>query len=293
MRILALELARVAVVFAAFGVSGAVLPNPPQRWSWGHPILSFQFYSPRGKQFTDADEKTLKAEMLDTNFFKFVANAIGVTEAQCSNLVLAPNGSDLWCYSVKKTNDPADDQIVRYYMAYAKARYEGHSRACLYEALTNTLAVSNITNAELRDLVTNLLVFPASYFRHTSSGEYGKTTPPTIISSDSPSVIKLSRWADFVMVDGPYAWQYRTSYTENGKFHDVSKTKIDAKELDPKYIPVFKEVAKEVEAEMKQNGSDGKLGSVHIFWLLKQEKLKARGIDWLSPSELNTDRIYD
>jgi hypothetical protein len=279
-------------MFAAFAVSGAVLPKPPQRWVSGHPILDFRFSSHEGNRFTDADEKTLKAEMLETNFFNLVARAVGVTEAECSNLVIAPYLDELWSYSIKRIEEPADNQIVRYYMAYAEARRDGHSRSCLYEALTNASAVSGITNTELRDIATNLLVFPASYFRHKASGEYSKTTPPTITSTGSPVIIKLSRWADFEMVDGPYGWIYRTSYTEDGKFHDVSKTKIDAEELDPKYIPIFDEVTKEIESEMTQDGSYGKFGSVHTFWLLKQKKLKARGIDWMSPSQLNS-AIYD
>jgi hypothetical protein len=48
-----------------------------------------------------------------------------------------------------------------------------------------------------------------------------------------------------------------------------------------------------VHAEMKRKGSFGKFGSVHEFWGLKQEKLKAKGIKWRSPAELNPNTNYD
>jgi hypothetical protein len=44
---------------------------------------------------------------------------------------------------------------------------------------------------------------------------------------------------------------------------------------------------------MKQDGNFGQLGSIHIFWRLKKEKLQAKGIEWQSPGELNPNSKYD
>jgi len=56
---------------------------------------------------------------------------------------------------------------------------------------------------------------------------------------------------------------------------------------------MIKDVEDEVDGEMKRNGSFGRFGSVHTFWRLKKVKLKARGVEWWSPSELNPNAIYD
>jgi hypothetical protein len=94
-------------------------------------------------------------------------------------------------------------------------------------------------------------------------------------------------------VDGQLAWIYQLRFKENGTLEDVSEERCDAKEFDPKYEKIIKDVDQEITSEMKKNGTYGKLGSVHTFWSLKEEKLKAKGIKWLSPRELNPNIIYD
>ena len=82
-------------------------------------------------------------------------------------------------------------------------------------------------------------------------------------------------------------------FRADGSFHRIDSHKFDAKEVDPKFEAIFKQVDEEVTAEMKQNGSFGKLGSVHQYWLLKRKKLKEQGINWRSPADLNQGTNYD
>ena len=73
----------------------------------------------------------------------------------------------------------------------------------------------------------------------------------------------------------------------------IEHAKYDAKEFDPKYMNTIKDVEDRVHAEMKRNGTFGQFGSVHTFWELKQEYLKAKDIIWHSPEELNPNTRYD
>ena len=45
--------------------------------------------------------------------------------------------------------------------------------------------------------------------------------------------------------------------------------------------------------KMKRAGDYGQFGSCHTFWHLKKEKLKVKGINWRSPSELNPNTCFD
>ena len=95
------------------------------------------------------------------------------------------------------------------------------------------------------------------------------------------------------MVDGEIAWRYYVKFKADGLLDYVSDSRCDAKEYDPKYQEMIKDVEDVVQGEMKRDGHLGKFGSVHLFWHLKKEKLKARGVEWRSPSELNPNVHYD
>ena len=108
-----------------------------------------------------------------------------------------------------------------------------------------------------------------------------------------PKVDEVCHWDLYTLIDGEVAWQYLVRFKANGSLDYITDSRCDAKEYDPKFAKVIKEVEDEVHAEMKRNGTLGQFGSVHSFWWLKKEKLKARGIDWRSPSELNPNISYD
>jgi hypothetical protein len=115
----------------------------------------------------------------------------------------------------------------------------------------------------------------------------------TNIVRDIPIADEVCRWVTYVVVDGEIAWSYTLSFKPDDRLDSIQDSKSDAKEYDPKFEKVIEEVNVEVGAEMKKQGTYQKFGSVHQFWGLKKEKLKARGIEWRSPSELNPNAIYD
>lgn len=64
----------------------------------------------------------------------------------------------------------------------------------------------------------------------------------------------------------------------------------DPIEDDPEYASLFREVDAAIEAKF---GTDLVLGRCHSIWAFQAELLAARGIEWLSPSELNPGVLFD
>ncbi len=58
-------------------------------------------------------------------------------------------------------------------------------------------------------------------------------------------------------------------------------------ELD--YIVDFSDVGKQIEEEFPKQ----RIGQCHSIWRKKKALLKTRGIDWLSPSDMNPHNRYD
>jgi len=111
--------------------------------------------------------------------------------------------------------------------------------------------------------------------------------------TNAPTTDEIGRWVSYVLIDGDIAWQYDLRFMFSGEDATIIRTKCDAKEFDLKYMQIIKDVEAEVAAEMKQNGTSGKLGSIHDFWGMTQDKLKAKNIIWHSPAELNPSINYD
>ncbi len=83
-------------------------------------------------------------------------------------------------------------------------------------------------------------------------------------------------------------------YSPDGRSAKVSSyPRDDAKNYDPRYEPVIREVREEVEAEMKEKGTYGQFGSGYLFGEEIKKRLKTRGIDWHSMHDLNPDIIFD
>jgi hypothetical protein len=99
--------------------------------------------------------------------------------------------------------------------------------------------------------------------------------------------------ASIGVVDGELAWCHSSLCHPNGKFSQCLSDLCDSKEFDPKYTNIIAQVEKEIGAKMKANGTYKTLGSCYSFWARKKELLKAKGIDWRSPHELNPNTTYD
>jgi len=193
--------------------------------------------------------------------------------------------------------------------AYVMGREQGHTKEFMLSSFTSQTNVSTISDPDLRVLVQNELSLPASWLKKSQTGTYTnkagqvawrKTTLDTkngVTKTNEtvhvPKMDEVCRWTSYTLTDGEVAWRYVLTFHADASLRDINCQRMDAKELDPKYADIIKAVEVEAEAEMEKQGIRGKFGSVHTFWLLKKEKLKARGIEWRSPSELNRNVLYD
>jgi len=121
--------------------------------------------------------------------------------------------------------------------------------------------------------MTNRPWLAVSLLKRTGSETF--TNGNAVISIAKPD--EEVRLVHYTVVDGDIGWEFAFFFNSDGGIFSSDSECVDA----------------EAEREMKGNGQYGKLGSVHIFWDLKKEKLKAKGIDWRSSAELNPGIIYD
>ncbi|HXF09618.1 MAG TPA: hypothetical protein VN625_02460, partial [Desulfuromonadaceae bacterium] len=166
-----------------------------------------------------------------------------------------------------------------------------------------------VTNRDLRILMTSQPWVAVSLLKQESTGTYtnkaGEITSITRTTTtvngkeqttsvtNTPRTDEIMRWVSYTVADETIAWRYFCVFGQDNRLDNVHDERFDAVELDPKYFKSIKSVEREVEAQMKKDGTYGQFGSVHTFWRLKQEKLKAKGIPWRSPTELNPLTNYD
>jgi len=253
---------------------------------------------------------TIRREVLDPRLIRLMAASRRFTEQQLAGVKIAPQPGCSWInlYQVGQS-EAVFNALTEDLRAYVTARHEGHSQAYLITALTNRLSLSALTDPDLRILATNVPLLAVSWARKTDSGTstnragelVSQTTTLTFVNgqqvtnvtSEIPKADEVCRWVSFTVTDGEIAWNYFMRFKASGAFKYLHSSKCDARDVDPRYKPIMAEVAKEVEAQMKREGSAGQLGSCHAFWDFKKAKLKAKGIDWRSPSELNPGTNYD
>ena len=256
------------------------------------------------------NSKEIRKELLDANTIRFIAEANGLTKADLATVEIAPgfDTNGLAIYQIHRP-DTAFKILSEQLSEYVNNRQEGHSKTFLLAALTNHLQISTITDLDLRILATNQPWLAISRLKKEASGTYTNkageivsiTTSTTIVNgkeqtistTNTPAIDEIMRWVSYTVAEGDIAWRYICTFKPDRQVEDVRNERFDAKELDPKYSQIIKAVESEVAAEMKKSGEYGKFGSVHAFWGLKKEKLRAKGIDWRSPAELNRNVNYD
>ena len=252
----------------------------------------------------------IRQELLDTNTVRLIAKSAGLSDADLATMqVVREPGTDWVQVYHRQNSQRASTKLSDHLRRYVQAREEGHTRAFILAASTNRVAPSTISDPDLRAIGTNLTLVPLSWLKRVESGtttnKAGAVATRTLsitevdgkfVTNETthiPKVDEVCHWVSYVLIDGEVAWQYTVRFKADGSLDNISDSRCDAKEYDPKYLNVIKEVENEVDAQMKRDVTFGQLGAIHTFWRLKKEKLKARGIDWRSPSELNPNISYD
>jgi hypothetical protein len=297
----------IALMACCSMVPAQVASKEPSHWKSGSPI-----FTSVGFKLDHGLQDAVRREILDTNTVGFIAESVGLTPHERKLFLVAPGPVEeqVWLYTLGEEWTEGCNRFGERLNAYALARTDGHTRACLLAGLTNRPALASISNPDLRILSTNYQLLPVWLFHREETGTRtnkagqmtGRSTTAIIVdgklqvrtnNTHIPRIDEVCRWASYTLVDGDIAWRYVLSFAVDGTLDWIHASKFDAKELDPRFRRVVEEVNAEVTAEMRGKGSVGRLGSVHTYWRLKKEKLKARGIDWYSPAELNPDSIYD
>ena len=297
-----------AVVGSAdWGSYAQVLSEPPRVW----PTFTGLTYEglenvnlPHNKPWV------IREELLDPKLIRLLAASKGLSENQLASVKIAaePDGGWINLYQVGESEE-AFQALREDLDAYVTARRDGHTQAFLLNAITNQSRLSANRDPDLRILATNRDLVGISWATKTGAGT---TTNKAGIETDRQVTTKtvngkqettltvhvskvdeICRWVSYRIIDKEIAWDYVVHFKADGSVNYISKQKTDAREYDERYKRIVEQVNKEAKAQMQQDGSDGKFGSCHEFWYHKKDKLKAKGIDWRSPTELNPGTSYD
>ncbi|MGA2241446.1 MAG: hypothetical protein ABSH11_05350 [Verrucomicrobiota bacterium] len=252
----------------------------------------------------------IRQELLDPNLVVLVGKAIGLSDGTIAGfrVVQGQNSNDVELEHVGILHG-ATVIMSHQLEAYVMGREQGHTKEFILSSFTNRTNVSAISDPDLCVLLQNEPAIPASWLKRSQTGTFtnkaGQTAwrKTTYLKENGvtrtnetvhiPKMDEVCRWTSYTLTDGDVAWRYVITFNADASLRDINCERMDAKELDPKYADIIKAVEVEVEAEMEKQCIRGRFGSVHTFWRLKKEKLKARGIEWLSPSELNRNVSYD
>jgi len=231
--------------------------------------------------------EAIQKELLDRSLLRRFAHDMGLSPADLASVrvVVGDYNKSLELQQIGSATN-AFDKLSRALIWYIRQRVKGHTKEFLVACITNQPQKSALVDTDLQQLGKWRRELPLSWLKAQGSG------------TTTNKCGDISRWVEYTLVDGDIAEAYLLYFNSDGSFnYDRSEIsgdeKFDAKEVDPKYEKLFREVTEEIEAEMKKQGDSKGLGSCHTFWRLKKEKLKQKGILWRSPAELNPDTRYD
>jgi hypothetical protein len=227
--------------------------------------------------------EAIKAELLDTNIFSVIVRAAGLSLPDISNIQIGQNHeADSITLYQSGPETPAFNLLWQQLDHYAKVRLDGHTKAYALASQSNRTNAATIDDPDLRLLVTNRPTLAISWLKKSRAGTFTNNVGP-----DFP------RWAKYTIVDGEIAWEYLIHVKADNSLNYIIESKCDAKEHDPKFKQVIAETEQAVIAEMQKDSRYQRFGPVQVFWQLKQEKLKAKSIEWRSPAELNPLHFHD
>ncbi len=261
-------------------------------------------------KFNDNTPDMIRQELVDKEFLpkigiklklpsREMAKIRFVYSSLYNSLTLEQNGAPPFVY------EPVHEAVD----SYVKARSAGHTRKLLMSSLINSHPSPACDDPGMRAIVDSQPWIPISALKLEETGvmtnkagkEVSRTTSISSVNgisvtnevADIPKTDEVRKWACYILLDGDLCWQYGIQFKANGSVAFITDSKYDSKDFDPKYKDLIAEVEKDVSDIMKKKGSSGKFGSCHLFWQLKKDKLKERGLDWHSPSEVNPYTSYD
>jgi len=226
---------------------------------------------------------SIRAEVGAPDFLVRIASKTGFSRDQIAKITLKFEEEYDW-FELKQngTRPEVYKALERAVRNYVQWRERGYSAEFLLSSFRKGPEQHTPEDPDLRFLLQAHPELPAGAVRRLSE-EFS--------AADGGG---SNRWVRYAVIDKEIATVYSVSFDSSGKLEHCSwGSNVDPKELNPKYEAIFKDVEREVDAKMKADGSAGQFGSCHHYWGLKKNALKARGIDWRSPSELNPDTRYD
>lgn len=259
---------------------------PPAQFESANPVG----LEPRLELAHNTPERLCR-ELLDTNTVRAIAASAGITQQGPWAFVIAPDpgGTGIWLYRLTDHDLEGCARFARCLQSYVEARLDGHTRRCLLAAITNQVPPSAVRNPDLRLLISQNPLLPASWL---------KSSETNIVSGLStqrpnPGTVGAGRCASFDLTDGDVTWRYTLYFKADGAFAKLTEVKFDAKDIDPRFTGAMNEVDREVKATLESTERLGRVGTANEFWVMKKRALKNRGIEWRSPAELNPGLIFD
>jgi hypothetical protein len=239
----------------------------------------------RGLERAKLDHNTPEAivmEILDQKLLRHIAQAKGLQEEDLVTIKIeaACDNKEAIIYQLG-ANDKAFKALVPILEEYGKSRLEGHTKDFLLLAITNAPPQQESLSPHLKVLLKETSLIPVHAFKN--GGTHSVTNGE---GSCTTSVI-------YTVTDGDITWCYCLSFKADGSFAGMTNSRHDSKEFDPKYRDIIKEVDNEISEEAIKNGAVIRFGSCHSLWEQKKQKLRAKGILWRSPAELNPNCRFD
>jgi len=221
-------------------------------------------------------------ETLDRTFLRHIAHAKGLTEDDLKTIKITATDDhkDVMLYQFGPNNNTFEI-LGNILELYGKRRLEGHTKDFLLLAITNAPPNQESLPPHIRILLKETSLIPVTAFQKYESG--------TATNEEG----RISSWVIYTVTDGDITWSYSLSFKSDGAFDRISTFRHDAKEFDPKYREIIKEVESEITQDSAKEGTPFAFGVCHSFWKLKKDRLQAKGILWRSPAELNPNCRFD
>jgi hypothetical protein len=233
----------------------------------------------------------IREEILDEGFIRRVAKVHGLNRSDLATVCLISVENRPWVdvYQVGSSTQ-AFRLMQEALRGYIEAREEGHTRQYCEAALAEREMATVAEDPDLRAIAAYDWRIPVAWLTREDAGlstnRNQALTGAADSTTDAGGSAEVNRWARFVFMDGGLHWRLDVDFKDDGAVSGLFFTKTDAIEADPALRETFDAIEKEVKVGMQAKGIRG-FGSIHTYWAMKKAALKARGVEWRSPPELN------